>query len=383
MSDPAFTGERFVPGQGGFQIAYEHLHRYLFASRWAMDGVILDVATGLGYGAELLAKVAQTVVAVDLDGPTIALARSISQASNVRFLQADAGHLPFRAGHFSLVLAMEVLEHVADPEGMVREIARVAHPRGLVMISTPNRATYSDARQYANPYHVREFYREEFLGLLAKHFARVELLGQQVRAGSHIETRAPRVGAEGEIFTDPLPDPQRLPKPPQYFLALCGVESWGASLPGASVYVDLSDGYIDEWNQRLTLANSEIARVNKIIDEMGRWSKAQDQALTQRDTTIRHLQNEINQRQQAICRMQEEITIRDEALLQLRMEFEDRSRWALSLQDDVAERDKRLREAMDLLDRTDAELKQVEAHLSRIRHAFLYRVLCRLGVLPK
>jgi hypothetical protein len=67
----------------------------------------------------------------------------------------------------------------------------------------------------------------------------------------------------------------------------------------------------------------------------------------------------------------------------LRMEFEDRSRWALSLQDDVAERDKRLREAMDLLDRTDAELKQVEAHLSRIRHAFLYRVLCRLGVLPK
>jgi len=383
MSDPAFTGERFVPGHGGFQIAYEHLHRYLFASRWAKDGAVLDVATGLGYGAALLAKVAQMVFAVDLDGPTIAQARSISPASNVRFLQADATHLPFRAGNFSLVIAMEVLEHVADPDGMVREMARVVQPKGFVLISTPNRATYSDARQYANPYHVQEFYHDEFLGLLAKYFARIELLEQQVRAGSYIEYSAPRVEGECEIVTSPLPDLQRLPKPPLYFLALCSVEAGDFTIPSASAYIDLSDGYLDEWSQRLALANSEIARVNGVIDELGRWAKAQDQTLTQRDATIRHLQDEIDRRQQRICRMQEEIATRDEALLNLRGEFDDRSRWALSLEHDVAERDKRLREAIDLLDRTDAELKQVEAHLARIRRAFFYRVLCRLGVLPK
>ena len=67
MKPPAFTGERFIPGEGGAQIAYEHLHRYLFAMRWARGRRVLDVAAGSGYGAALLARVAEAVWALDLD----------------------------------------------------------------------------------------------------------------------------------------------------------------------------------------------------------------------------------------------------------------------------------------------------------------------------
>ena len=175
MSVVEFTGERYVPGTGGFQIAYEHLHRYLFAARWAAGKSVLDVGTGVGYGASMLAQVAQCVCAVDRDASSLRYARETFGRDNLFFIQADASHLPFRSRSFDVVAALEVLEHVTEQEGLVRELARVARPGGAVLISTPNRATYSDARDYSNPYHVREFYRDEFLLLLKKHFRHFSL----------------------------------------------------------------------------------------------------------------------------------------------------------------------------------------------------------------
>lgn len=55
MTMREFTGERFIPGQVGAVIAYEHLHHYAFASRWARGMRVLDVATSSGCGAAVLA----------------------------------------------------------------------------------------------------------------------------------------------------------------------------------------------------------------------------------------------------------------------------------------------------------------------------------------
>jgi uncharacterized coiled-coil protein SlyX len=67
----------------------------------------------------------------------------------------------------------------------------------------------------------------------------------------------------------------------------------------------------------------------------------------------------------------------------LRVEFDDRGRWAKNLESRVADRDAVLRQTNEALDRTDAELRRVADHLSRIRHRLLYRILSRLGLLPK
>ncbi|HVA65166.1 MAG TPA: class I SAM-dependent methyltransferase, partial [Terriglobales bacterium] len=53
-------------------------------------------------------------------------------------LLADACRLPFADGSFDLVVCMEVFEHIAEPEAMLREIARVAAPGAHWLLSCPN-----------------------------------------------------------------------------------------------------------------------------------------------------------------------------------------------------------------------------------------------------
>jgi protein-L-isoaspartate O-methyltransferase len=94
MTAPEFTGERYIPGKGGPQIAYEHLHRYLFAARWARGKQVLDVATGAGYGAALLASSERVVCAMDLDEGAVHHARSSWSQANLSFFRGDATRLP-------------------------------------------------------------------------------------------------------------------------------------------------------------------------------------------------------------------------------------------------------------------------------------------------
>ena len=60
-----WTGERFIPSVGG-QIEAEHLHRYAIAVFLAHDKRVLDIASGEGYGSNLIAQVASFVAGVDM-----------------------------------------------------------------------------------------------------------------------------------------------------------------------------------------------------------------------------------------------------------------------------------------------------------------------------
>ena len=51
-----WTGERFVPWAKEPTVAYEHLHRYTWVSRLVKDKKVLDLASGEGYGTEILAR---------------------------------------------------------------------------------------------------------------------------------------------------------------------------------------------------------------------------------------------------------------------------------------------------------------------------------------
>jgi SAM-dependent methyltransferase len=396
MSTPKFTGERFIPGQGSVELAYEHLHRYFFALRWARGKRVLDVASGSGYGAALLASVADRVLALDIDGPSLARARSGNTADNLSFLQADAGNLPVSAASFDLVVAFEVIEHLRDQEGMVREVARVLKPGGVALLSTPDKAIYSDARQYVNPYHVREFYRDEFRELLASRFALVRLLGQRVRAGSLIGSE-PDGEDSSEVHLRHMPDAGRAGSAPMYWLAICSQKA--LSVPSRlSAYLDPTDSLIYQWSDRLQSALEEIERLNAAIRELGRWGKDLEGQIVRRDEEFKQvlaeaekrMTKEIDARDQTILGLQQEMEAelrtrdkmiedlksRDMTIRTLQEEFEDRTKWALSLQEEVRARDERLAQ-------TNAALTAAAEHLGRIRHALLYRILCRLGVLPK
>jgi len=399
MTSPDFTGERFIPGQGGAQIAYEHLHRYQFALRWAAGKHVLDVAAGIGYGAGLLAKAAERVWAVDLDAASVQYARRTFPAGNLMFLQGNAASLPMQAHSVDLVIALEVLEHVEDQEGLVAELARVVRPGGTVLISTPNKASYSDARNYSNPFHVHEFYREEFLALLNRHFKSIQLVQQQVRAGSLILNEEPGAG-DAEVLAEAVGGSMSVES--MYLLAFCRTGRRLKTIPAASAYLDTGDGLLCEWEQRLQAAGVELKRLNLEVEKMGSWCRRLKEELEIRDGSIRELQAEVENLsqwgrelqdtlaardrtiQELQDTMQREVSLRDQELVQLRSELAERALWVQGLEEELEKRDHALVQLQsELAERTrwiqglEEELEKRDQAILELQEAMQREVLLR------
>lgn len=374
MSAPEFTGERFIPGQGGAEIAYEHFHRYLFASRLADGKRVLDLACGSGYGASMLARTAARVIGIDLDREPLRHVAGTSPA-NLGLVAADGTRLPVADRSFDVVTAFEVIEHLSAPEALVSEVSRVVKREGLALISTPNKTVYSDARAYCNPYHVREFYPDEFLQLLRAHFPEVRDFRQQVRAGSLIE-EAESGRKRGEAFLDSGPFPGRSGREPMYLLAVCGFSEGACARASRSALIDTSDALIEEWSEQLRAALAEIAKLNREIESLGEWGRRLEADVALRDESLRRtmLQSEAEvAARDGVIRsvrdeMVREIAARDGVLEELRAEFDSRTEWAFSLERVVGLRDETIRRVSD--------------DLARIHSSFFYRLLHRLRLLP-
>ncbi len=157
----------------------EHRARYRFVAELATSKCILDVGCGDGYGSLMMAAAGAEFV-IGLDSSPGALAVS-SYSRRVAYCRADATQLPLPASSMDLVTCFETIEHVAKPELLLREAARVLRSDGSVVVSTPN-ALRTQPRHGVprNPYHVREFVPEEFVELLESVFDGVQVLGQRV-----------------------------------------------------------------------------------------------------------------------------------------------------------------------------------------------------------
>ena len=97
---------------------------------------VLDVGCGanLDYNHALIQRGKQ-VVGVDFTWNFLKLA---PEESRVPLIQADALHLPFPDASFDAVICSETAEHIPDDRGVVRELARVLHPRGRLFLTVPN-----------------------------------------------------------------------------------------------------------------------------------------------------------------------------------------------------------------------------------------------------
>ena len=220
-----FTGERFTP-ECEREIWYEHFHRYVLAIRWCGNLRTLDAACGEGYGSALLAKAAESVEGVDISETAVEHARQrYGEIQNLKFHAADCTALPFEDDEFDRVVSFETLEHLAEQEQLLAEFRRVLKPDGLLVLSSPDKAVYSDQKNTENEFHVKELYRDELEELIQRYFPAYQLLGQKLAFHSMIWS----LDGVGHVALDHMSGEEHsasaLPgQPPMYYLALCAAE---------------------------------------------------------------------------------------------------------------------------------------------------------------
>ena len=225
-----FTGERFTP-ECVREIWYEHIHRYAFAAPLVKGKNVLDAACGEGYGAAHLSGCAETVHAVDISEQAVAHARERYQADNLQFQVADCCALPFADGQFDCVISFETLEHLENQDLLLQEFRRVLAADGFLIISSPDKAIYTDLYQNENEFHVKELYRDELEELLAAQFPVRRFLKQKLMFHSVIwpEDDQPGVtfqqSGPQEISEHSVPTQDAM-----YFIVLCAGNE--ANLPG-------------------------------------------------------------------------------------------------------------------------------------------------------
>ena len=133
-----------------------------------VEGDILEVGTGMGYGVEIIAPKATRYISIDKQLP-----EQINQLDNAEYYEMEVPPIGFENYSFDSVVSFQVIEHIEEDLEFVREVARVLRPGGIFVISTPN-APMSLTR---NPWHVREYNADELRNILECHFSKVNAYG--------------------------------------------------------------------------------------------------------------------------------------------------------------------------------------------------------------
>jgi SAM-dependent methyltransferase len=138
------TGKSSVPIHPKHLIKTE-ANQHWYLADIVVGSLVLDV--GCANGAHSLAAAAQaaSVVGIDYNWKHLQTGKALSvrqHKANVAFLFGSVEQcLPFPNHYFDRVLLLDVIEHLVDRIGTLREIHRVLRPEGLLFVSAPNRDT--------------------------------------------------------------------------------------------------------------------------------------------------------------------------------------------------------------------------------------------------
>lgn len=175
------TGERTVPGidrENYWFRRHEVVYEWIVA-RGLPPGHVLEAGCGEGYGAAILAR-NRPVLAFDYDE---AVLRHLRRAHpGIAAIRANLDRLPVADASVGSVVSLQVIEHLWDLGGFLRECRRAISPGGTLILSTPNRLTFSPGlgrgETPTNPFHLEEFDAEQLTGLVTRAgFVGPEVLG--------------------------------------------------------------------------------------------------------------------------------------------------------------------------------------------------------------
>jgi SAM-dependent methyltransferase len=168
------TGERTLPDVPEENYWYRrHVAVYEWIAERCAGLRVVDLASGEGYGSNLLAEHAAEVIGVDANPDAFEHARARYQRPNLSFQRSLVEDFDQAV---DAAVFLQTIEHIHEPRRLLDRIARVAP---VAYISTPNRLTLAPpgAEKSDNPWHLREYDHAQYRELLEPHFSRVELLG--------------------------------------------------------------------------------------------------------------------------------------------------------------------------------------------------------------
>ena len=190
------TGERTLPDVPAENYWFRrHLAVYDWIAGRVAGGAVLDMACGEGYGSNVLARSASTVVGVDGNPDAFEHARLRYGRPGLSFARGLVETYG-EPGEFDVVVFLQTIEHVQDPAGVLEHFRSLLRPGGVAYVSTPNLLTLAPpgASKSGNPWHLREYRAAEFSELCRSVFDQVELLGLFHARKLRVHELALRVG---------------------------------------------------------------------------------------------------------------------------------------------------------------------------------------------
>lgn len=100
---------------------------------------VLDIGCGAGFLTNFLAEEGHEVHGIDLSAPSLQIAKQNDLTQKVQYQVASAYSLPYPDASFDAVTAMDLLEHVEEPQKVIAEAARLLRPGALFFFHTFNR----------------------------------------------------------------------------------------------------------------------------------------------------------------------------------------------------------------------------------------------------
>ncbi|UXC89785.1 methyltransferase domain-containing protein [Sphingobium sp. RSMS] len=357
--------ERFDPGEQRGRIAYEHLHRYAICQDQVRGKRVLDIACGTGYGSAILASAAAEVVGIDISAEAVGIAQSRFSLPNLTYQIADCFALPFADGAFDIVVANEMIEHVADHEALIREAKRVLATDGALLVSTPNKPVYNRFRT-PNVFHISEVDLAEFARELQAQFAHVQLTGTRMalvsmafglddKAHASGKGVAKIYGSDMGLSGRPQVDNRDVAlEDPEYILAICSDAPIARSKYPSSLFFSKAD---DLWieHEKIMAWASQLHEEDEVLRAQVAAMKAEVEPLRQQAAGVDEQKNIFEAQVAALDRdveaLREQVALRSaseqtltEDLQQLREEMatikalaDRKSAESASLRDQLAE----------------------------------------------
>jgi ubiquinone/menaquinone biosynthesis C-methylase UbiE len=258
----------------------EHIVRYQIATELVKDKVVLDIASGSGYGTKMLGAVAKRVIGVDLNEGSIKYAQKNYSSKNIDYKVGDAENIPVEDGSVDVVVSFETIEHVPNYVKFIDEVKRVLREDGLLVLSTPNDEAYPET----NEWHLHEFKQSELEKLIKRKFKNITTLFQGAWLYSALLDEH-QLSHEWENLISTTNTSPLKPNKAIYFVMLCS-DTAIKKLPSPR-------GAIAEpWSIRQNQEHE--GSIRKHIEEQKKIMDYLDEQNKNKDAMIKNLQDQLN-----------------------------------------------------------------------------------------